>query len=660
MKNVLSLFVLVLLLAGSVSAGPFPPEWKNIQTMQVDRAGMVKMSVPLETIAAARPGLEDLRLFDDQGREVPFLLQRPVQLPKSVRAPARLDVAMEPEKTIATLETGMAQPLAGVALQSPARNFMKAVLLEGSRDGKLWETITQHQPVFRLPDGASSLLLSFPPETWAFLRVTLNDRSSPPIPLTGAVLHAASPEPAPSEPLDFKIVSREEGPDQSRLVLEAAGSQVTLAGLQIESPERLFTRPVSLAYRHYGENEIRETVLTRDTIYRIALEGQPATSRLEIGEDIFLPARELILTIHNSDSPPLPVSSMLARRRPVLVSWLAAAPGPFYLLSGNPLCPAPRYDLAALPKPVEAELLAAVVSGPLGPNPSYRPAEPIAELQGSGSSIDLSEWKYRKQVHLKQPGVHRLELDPETLAQASPELQDLRLIREGKQWPYLIDRSPVLRTLTPAIQTADDPQRPSLSRWVLKLPHGRLPLRRLSCETDAPFFKRPVVLIEQVQDERGNPRAIPITHATWVRTPGRKSAAMVIDLSQAPKGDTLVLEIENGDNPPLKIDRFQFHYPATRILFKASPEAETFLYYGNHKATFPRYDVVLIADRLMAADKTEATLSSAEPLRKPSWQDSLPFRGSPGWLFWIVLGAVVVVLLLVIRRLLPKSETSTH
>jgi hypothetical protein len=660
MKNVLSVFVLVLLLAGSVSAGPFPPEWKNIQSVEVDRGGMVKMSVPLETIAAARPGLEDLRLFDDQGREVPFLLQRPVQLPKSVRAPAHLDLAMEPEKTIVTLETRMALPLAGVELQSPARNFMKAALLEGSMDGKVWETIAQHQPVFSLSDGASNLHLSFPPETWTFLRVTLNDHSSPPIPLTGALLHAASPEPAPSEPLDCKIVSREEGPDQSRLVLEVAGSQVTLAGLQIESLERLFTRPVSLTYRHYGDNEIQETVLTRDTIYRIALEGQPATSKVEIGEDIFLPARELILTIHNGDSPPLPVSSILARRRPVLVSWLAAAPGPFHLLSGNPLCPAPRYDLAALPKPVEAELIAAVVSGPLVPNPSHRPQEPVAELQGSGSPVDLREWKYRKRVHLKQPGVHRLELDPETLSQANPGLQDLRLIREGKQWPYLLDRSSVLRTSSPEVQQSDDPQRPSVSRWVLKLPHGRLPLRQLSCETDAPFFKRPAVLIEQIQDERGNPRTIPLAHATWVRTPGQKSLPMVLDIPQPPKGDNLVLEIENGDNLPLKLDRFQFRYPATRLLFKASQEAETFLYYGNHKAISPQYDVVLIADRLMAAEKTEATLSSAESLRKPSWQDSLPFRGSPGWLFWIVLGSVVVVLLLIIRRLLPKSETTVH
>jgi hypothetical protein len=251
--------------------------------------------------------------------------------------------------------------------------------------------------------------------------------------------------------------------------------------------------------------------------------------------------------------------------------------------------------------------------------------------------------------------VHRLELDPDTLSHTSPGFQDLRLVREGKQWPYLLERSPVLRSLAPAVQKADDPKRPTVSRWVLRLPHRRLPLRRLSCETDAPFFKRSAVLIEQIQDERGNPRNVLCGSAIWVRTPDRKSMTMVIDLSKSPTGDNLVLEIENGDNPPLTVDHFYFYYPATRILFKASPDAQTFLYYGNDRVSSPRYDVVLIADRLIAADKTEATLSSAESLRKPPWQGAFPFKGPPVWTFWIVLAAVVVVLLLVIRRLLPKN-----
>jgi hypothetical protein len=655
MKNLLGLTVLFLMFGKAVFAGPFPAEWKNIQTVQVNKAGMVKLSVPLETLDASRPGLEDLRLVDDQGQEVPFLLERPIQQAKVVGAATRFDVLLEAEKTIATLETGMVQPIAGVTLETPARDFLKSVLLEGSRDGKTWEIIARHQPVFRLADGASGLFLPLPSETWAFVRLTLDDHSSPPIPLTGALVHAASPEPAPSEPFGLKIVSREEGPDQSRLILEASGAHVTLAGIEIETPERLFTRPVSLAYCHYGENEIRETVLARDTIYRISLEGQPVTSKLGTATDVFIPSRDLILRIHNGDSPALPVSAILARRRPVFISWLAAAPGPFHLLSGNPLCSAPHYDIAVLPKSVEAELIMSKGSGPILPNLAYRPPEPVAELKDSGSLIDLREWKYRKRVHLKRPGVHRLELDPETLSHTSSGFQDLRLIREGKQWPYLLDRSAALRSQAPAVQKADDPERPTISRWILRLPYRRLPVHRLSCEANAPFFKRSAVLMEQTQDERGNPRSIPCGRATWVRTPGQKSVKMVIDLSQALRGDTLILEIENGDNPPLNVDHFLFYYSATRILFKASPDAETYLYYGNDKASFPRYDVVLIADRLIGADKTEATLSSAESLREPSWQDAFPFRGSPVWAFWIVLAAVVVVLLLLIRRLLPMG-----
>jgi hypothetical protein len=38
---------------------------------------------------------------------------------------------------------------------------------------------------------------------------------------------------------------------------------------------------------------------------------------------------------------------------------------------------------------------------------------------------------------------------------------------------------------------------------------------------------------------------------------------------------------KNGDKPPVGLEKFAMFYPATRILFKAKPGDELFLYYGN-------------------------------------------------------------------------------
>jgi len=74
----------------------------------------------------------------------------------------------------------------------------------------------------------------------------------------------------------------------------------------------------------------------------------------------------------------------------------------------------------------------------------------------------------------------------------------------------------------------------------------------------------------------------------------------------------------------------------------------------KRQAAPPRYDLSLVADQLLAAEKDAASLSSEEQLRKTSWRES-PMPGQGGLLFWGALTAVVAALLIIIGRLLPKS-----
>ncbi|MBI2925347.1 MAG: DUF3999 family protein [Verrucomicrobia bacterium] len=637
-------------------SAPFPADWRNVQSVQIDRTGLVKLSVPLETLDAARPGLEDLRLYDDSGRELPFLLQRPVQSQAVVHAPKSFHVTLNAASTVAVIETGLNQPIEGLTLDTPARDFLKAASLEASTDGQQWQTLAQGEPIFHQPEGASKLHIAFKPGTWHSLRLTLDDRRAPPIPLTGARLHAAEREPAPAEALDVRIVERDEGPGQTRFTLQAAGANVTLAGLELETTEPLFTRTVTLAHRTYVENEVRETVLARDTIYRVAVEGQPAASHLAFAVDVPVPTRELILTIQNGDSPPLPLTAVRARRRPVYLSWLANQAGTVHLLSRNAQCAAPQYDRAALPKNVAGTLVTPRAPALLSLNPAYRVTEALPELAELGSAIDLAKWKYRKRLQLTKTGVQQVELDLEALARTGSSFADLRLVRAGQQLPYLLERTSFSRSLAPTVEKSADPKRPTVSRWRLRLPHAALPITQLTCDADAPFFKREASLTEQVKDDRGTPHAVSRGQASWVRNLGQKKERLTLHLSQPPTTDQLVLEIDNGDNPPLELKDFQAYYPATRLLFKVSPDADAFLYYGNKEASFPRYDIDLVARQLLAAEKSKAALGAEEVLKKTAWGETLQPTGAAGWIFWIVLGGVVVALLILIARLLPKSQ----
>ena len=114
-----------------------------------------------------------------------------------------------------------------------------------------------------------------------------------------------------------------------------------------------------------------------------------------------------------------------------------------------------------------------------------------------------------------------------------------------------------------------------------------------------------------------------------------------------------MLETVNGDNPAIELEKFAVFYPATRVLFKAKPGDEPFLYYGNPRVSPPRYDLSLVASQLLSANKAVASLAAEEPLKKTSWRENrIPGKG--GFLLWGILAVVVVTLLVIIGRLLPK------
>jgi hypothetical protein len=158
-------------------------------------------------------------------------------------------------------------------------------------------------------------------------------------------------------------------------------------------------------------------------------------------------------------------------------------------------------------------------------------------------------------------------------------------------------------------------------------------------------------------DERGREYERHLGNASWTQTPDRKSKQFTLHLSGQPTTDTLFLVTDNGDNPPIDLANFQFYYPVSRVLLKSSSTAPINLYYGNRQIGAPSYDLSLVAPQLLSADKTPATLEAEEQLKKSTWAEEGP-RGQGGVVFWSVLSVVVVALLFLISRLLPKHEAA--
>ena len=275
--------------------------------------------------------------------------------------------------------------------------------------------------------------------------------------------------------------------------------------------------------------------------------------------------------------------------------------------------------------------------------------------QQEGAPLDVSPWTFREPVNITQAGVQQLELDIDVLSHAQPDFADLRLMRDGKQVSYILERTPIQRSLVPEVTVTNDAANPTMSHWTLKLPRPRLPISRLTCVARTRLFQREVTVYEILHDENGEVQHV-LGRSSWKQTPSASKKEFTVAFDSRPESDRLFLETQNGDNPAIDLENFQLFYPATRVLFKARPGDQLFLYYGNPEVTAPQYDLSLVANQLLTANKVTATLGAQEQLRKSSWRENQR-AGRGGVVFWAILGLVVVVLLVIISRLLPKANT---
>jgi hypothetical protein len=647
----------VLCVASSLHAAALPSAWQHAQQFEITAPGLVKVNLPVDTLDAARPALEDLRLCDDAGNEVPFLITRPVPSGKAVRPAKSFQISLQPNSTVITLETGLTQPLDGVTLETPAGSFIKSVRVEGSSLGANWQLLAAGQLIFRQPNGAGNLKIIFPATPGKCLRLTIDDQRSQPVPFTGATVHAGTAEIIPVELQTATITERNENPGETRLTLNLGAANLDAAAVQIETDEPLFTRTVTLAVPQVTEAGVFEQIIGQGVIYRVAIEGQPATANLFVPLETKIRSRELILLIRNGDSPPLPVSAVRVERRPVYLTFMARQAGTFHLLTGNKSCAAPRYDLAALGADLKNAALSPVKISPLTDNPDFRAPEALGGLEVNGASLDVSAWKFRKPVQLARSGAQQVELDLDVLAHAGGSFADLRVMRGSNQVPFVVQRTSISRALTPGVTVTNDAKNPKLSRWLIKLPKSSLPVTRLTCTATTPLFQRSMSLLVEYADERGYTFYRQLGSATWMQTPERKSKEFSLTLDSVMPGDTLILQTENGDNPPVQLEKFTVFYPATRVLFKARAADELSLYYGNPRVAPPSYDLNLVMGELLSADKANATLGAEEQLKKSSWAEGQT-PGKGGILFWGILAVVVVGLLVIISRLLPKAPAA--
>lgn len=636
----------LFLLLAAISALADHAAWTHQQKLPVTQTGLQRVELDPALLDASATALGDLRLVNPAGEERPFAVLMPQRPPKHVEEAAGFTQRLEGAVSRFEFQSAGREVLNEVEFRVVEADFIKPAMLEGSVDGATWQTLAENALICRR-SGFEKVTLRFAEAKWTHFRLTLDDSRSRPAVMQGATLRGSRDE-APEVPQTATILSREEKNGSTHLRIGMGAANLPLASLRLKTAERVFQRQIRVG----GAST---------WFFRLQHEGR-SVEDFEHLLDQSHPSRELELVIENGDNPPLKIDGIDITRHVLPLVFQADVAGEWRLVAGNPQASTPNYDLVKMADELRRAPSTLVKAGAVEPNPAFR-AEAALPARGDDGEVRLDKrgWQWRRAIvpAEREPRIFRVVLDDHALAHASASSSDLRVIAGESVLVRHLMQNKAETTLAAAdLATFPDEKRPKTSRWRLKLPVAGLPVKALRLTTGSTLFERSLTAYEMEEDRRtGRMEPRQLGHVFWKSTPDAAMPEIRLELTQRPRGDEILLETDNGDNPALQLSAVQWEKPVVSLLFEAHGGARPlYLLYGNAKAIAPQYDIQLVQSRFEKAAHAATQLGDVEVLEtvKPPAESH---SGSP-WL-WAALVLVVGGLLWVVARLLPKVESAS-
>ncbi len=650
--------------------GAPPPRWERPVTPGGAGPNRLEVDVPLLSGAAPlRPGtgegLADLRLVAADGREVPYLLVGPLRTGPRWTAARVLPVPATKGSSGFEADLGRPQTVDRLEVQGLPAPFLKRVRLEGSGDRARWTLLVAEGTLFDLPEeGLTRTWLAFPASELRYIRLTFDDTRSGRLPLPPTVrarLLAGTPPPPPLR-VGVPFEKRASEPRTSRYRLKLPGPGLPLSAVEVVTGAGNVLRRATVTEARLVGSAVEPVPLGSATLRRSVRDGLSAD---EMTVPVTPPSEaEVELVVEDGDNPPLAIREVALLFAPLPWVYFESPDGaPLVARFGAPRGEAParpRYDLEAGRPAVER---GAVVPSPArwGERREVAPssaAAPAGSPLPAGAALDASGFRFERKVPDGPTGLTALLLDAHVLAQA-PGLSSVRIATsDGRQLPYLLETlGEPLEVPLPAPAPAKAPARarsipPRSSVYRLVLPFPGLPDARLTVRTGARVFERNVTLHVEAPEDRSRGEGLrSVAGTTWRHAdPETEAPPLSLSLPPLPSAEALLV-VDDGDNSPLPLEAPKLQLPGRRLRFFREGTGSLTLLYGKDGLPAPRYDLALLAPRLLGAPAHELSLGTAEA---PSERAEGP--DVPRLVFWGVLAGAVVLLLALVVRLVRREE----
>jgi len=629
--------------------------------------GPRRLAVDVPLLAGANRDLGDLRLFDANAREIAYLLVKPSSEPAWKPATVLPVAPIDGDKL---KQSGFEADLGEMPIVDRFRidglrpPFLKRVRLEGSGDRARWTLLVAEGTLFDLPDERlRQTELTFTAGPYRYLRVTWDDTNSARLAAPSAAAARLITNVVPLPPLTAKlsVERRPSEPGRSRYRVRLPGGHLPLVALEFDLGGGHVLRDAAVFEARLSGAEAVPVLLGSATLRRVVRDSLAASS---LRVPIISPVEPQIdLVVDDGDNPPLDVRGVQAIFGDLPWIYFESDGTALSARYGNPSLSPPRYDLEAVRDSLRRDPVADAAWGePHARSTEDNAAGAAPPLPTIGASLEPALFKYSRAIPPGDAGFIAVSLDAAALSHSAgttAAFADVRVIdASARQVPYLVERAsePLsldlrLEPVSPAPSwLAAQPARPSVYR--LPWPFDRLPSPRLVLTTSARIFQRTITvgLAREADRRHRDPWFEPLARVDWTHADQDHPASALTLTFPSVEARELFVLVEEGDNTPLPLTTARLLLPAYRLRLFRERDAALRLAYGRTDLAPPRYDLALLAPQLLGVAVTEVAAGAEEPSRPDAAAATLVSSR----VFWGVLGAAVLVLLVMIARLLKK------
>jgi hypothetical protein len=341
--------------------------WRAIELPATDTTRLAQVRVADEIFLRSGITLNDLRVTDDQGSEIPYtvFVLGGAKKTENLAATLRERSFVPGEYTQAVVEIKGDAPFHNsLEIETPEQNFIAWVSVDASDEARTWRIVQERAPIFRFnQDGREGTrVVSYSDNNARYLRVRIFNREKQ-FPILGVEVQRAVGGGAEERvPLEVQIAPDAQAPrGQSIWTADMGGSGIPVTEVHFDVEPMEFVRCATLA----TSNDQKEwSTLASGQIYRFhhgAKVQQLLTVPVSYGN---AGARYWRITLENGNDAPLSVASVQLYTAPRHLVFEQQPGRSYTLIYGQGRAEAAKYDFG---ERLNEEVRLTALPGRLGP-----------------------------------------------------------------------------------------------------------------------------------------------------------------------------------------------------------------------------------------------------------------------------------------------------